>query len=136
MRAIRRTALAAGLAAVGVAALGLFYTYGAWPVPPGYEFPRHSLWGGPTALYEGTLVERAGCILTESGSTVVWPPGYWVSIDAGRPVVHGIGLEIRMGGPIRLGGGEYDREQLASVASNAAQTPCPEPFFLTTGLVR
>lgn len=133
---IMRAVLGAGLVVAAVLAFVLWYVYGAWPVPSGYEFPRHSLWGGgPTALFEGTLVERDGCIRTDGGDTVVWPPGYSLSVEAGQPVVHGSGLQVRMGERVRLGGGEYSRSQLGAVASHGAQTRCQAPFFLTTGFV-
>ena len=116
-------------------ALTAWSVYGAWPVPEGYEFPRHSIWGGgPAALFEGTLVEEDGCIVTDSGGTVVWPPGSWLSVDDGEPIVHVSWRAVRMGELVRLGGGVYSRAELAGVAGGAAVTRCPEPFFLTTGL--
>jgi hypothetical protein len=135
MRALRRAGLVVGVVLVAASVYGLWYVYGAWPVPDGYEFPRHSIWGGgPTALFEGGLSDHDGCITTDGGSTVVWPPGFSLSIEAGRPVIHGAGQDLQMGQQVRLGGGEYTRTELAAVASGAAATRCPEPFFLTTGL--
>jgi hypothetical protein len=113
----------------------LWNVYGAWPVPEGYEFPRHSIWGGgPAALFEGTLVEEDGCILADGGGAVVWPLGSWLSIDQGEPIVHVSWREVRMGERVRLGGGEYSRDELAGVAAGAAETRCPGPFFLTRGI--
>jgi hypothetical protein len=94
------------------------------------------MWGGtPTALFEGKLVDVDGCVRTagDDGYTVVWPPGFSLSIDDGEPVVHGIGHDARMGEWVRLVGGEYPDGQLSSVASGAAGTRCPAPFWLTTG---
>ncbi len=134
MRALKRAGLVVAALLVAVAAYWLWYVYGAWPVPDGYEFPRHSMWsGGPTALFEGSLEDHDGCVATDGGSTVVWPPGFSLSVVAGRPVVHGGGRNIEMGQAIRLGGGEYSRAELPDIASGAAATRCPEPFFLTTG---
>ena len=133
---LERIAAVMGIALV----LALGYTawtiYGASPVPTGYEFPRHSLWGGgPLGLFEGTLVERDGCILTDGGGTVVWPPGSSLSLDRnGEPIVHIGDEELRIGELVRLVGGQYSRAQLASVAAGAAESRCPEPFVLTTGI--
>lgn len=122
---------------VAMGAYALWYVYGAWPVPDGYEFPRHSMWsGGPTALFEGELVDQDGCIRTrgEGGATVVWPPGYSLQLNGGRPAVHGSGRVVGMGASIRMGGGWYDTwDQVASVGTSA--TRCAPPFFLTTGFV-
>lgn len=132
---LRRLAKVMGIALVVAVALTAWSVYGAWPVPEGYEFPRHSLWGGgPTALFEGTLVEEDGCIVTDGGGTVVWPPGSWLSVEEGEPIVHVSGREVRMGERVGLGGGQYSRAGLADVASGAAESRCPEPFILTTGI--
>jgi hypothetical protein len=129
-----RAGLVLAVALVAAAGFVIWYVYGAWPVPDGYEFPRHSMWGGgPTALFEGSLEDHDGCVTTDGGSTVVWPPGFSLSVVAERPVVHGGGRNIEMGQAIRLGGGEYSRAELHDIASGAAATRCPEPFFLTTG---
>ena len=73
----RRWLLALGIIAVAVPVALAWYAFGAWPVPSGYSFPRHSMFGGPDALYVGTLEDVDGCIRTaEYGSfAVVWPPG-------------------------------------------------------------
>ena len=118
---------------VGVA-LTAWSVFGAWPVPEGYAFPRHSIWGGgPAALFDGVLVEEDGCIMTEGGGTVVWPPGSWLSVEGGEPIVHVSWRAVRMGERVRMGGGEYSRAELTGVAAGAAGTRCPGPFFLTTG---
>lgn len=123
------------MAFVAAAAYAVWSVYGAWPVPDGYEFPRHSIWGGgPTALFEGILVDADGCITTDGGDTVVWPPGSWLSVNGGAPLVHTDFSQVRMGERVRLGGGFYSRAQLAGVAASAAESRCPEPFFLTTGI--
>jgi hypothetical protein len=135
MRALKRAGVLVAVLLVAAGAYALWYVYGAWPVPDGHEFPRHSIWGGgPTALFEGNLSDHDGCITTDGGATVVWPPGYSLSVEAGRPVIHGDGGDIQMGQQIRLGGGEYSRGELRGVAAGAATSRCPEPFFLTTGL--
>jgi hypothetical protein len=135
MTRLRRFAIMTLIIFVAAGAYAAWYVYGAWPVPEGYEFPRHSLWGGgPGALFVGTLMDEDGCILTDAGGTVVWPPGSWLSVTDGEPIVHVSGREVRMGERIPLGGGEYPRAGLAAVAPGAARTRCPEPFFLTTGI--
>jgi hypothetical protein len=137
MRALKRTGLVVAVLLVAGGAFALWYVYGAWPVPDGYEFPRHSLLGGPQAGLAGTLVEEDGCIRIRGdrggGVTVVWPPGYSLSVEAGRPVVHGGSRNIGMGQQVLLGGGQFSRAQLHEIGSAAATTPCPEPLFLTTG---
>jgi hypothetical protein len=134
MRVLKRVALALVVAMVAVAAYAAWYVYGAWPVPAGYEFPRHSMWGsGPTALYEGMLVEEDGCIRTATGSQlVIWPPGYSLALVNGEPVVRGSGQEIRMGQSVRLGGGFYDDS--LPVGEDAERSRCGGPWFITTGL--
>lgn len=67
------------------------------------------MWGGPDALYEGTLEDVDGCIRTARGEAnqsfaVVWPPGYRLSIDGGEPVVHGGFREMTMGERVRMAG--------------------------------
>jgi hypothetical protein len=65
MRWLKRGVLATVIAVLAVAAFTGWYVYGAWPVPDGYTFPRHSIWGsGPAALFEGTLLIEDGCIRT------------------------------------------------------------------------
>lgn len=132
-----RTLGVVGVLILAAGACALWNVYGAWPVPDGYEFPRHSMWGGgPVALFEGQLEVVDGCIRTVGvePTTVVWPPGYSLSLQDGQPIVHGIGHDARMEESIRLGGGYYTRDQLRAVAAGAAETRCPGPFFLTTGL--
>lgn len=135
----KRAGQGAGVLVLALVAFALWYVYGAWPVPDGYEFPRHSQWGGgPTALFEGELVDEEGCIRTggEDGATVIWPPGYSLHLNNGRPEVYGGGEEISMRTTVRLVGGSYEtRSQLAGISTQgAADTPCPPPFFLTTSL--
>ncbi len=133
-RRLRRLLLGLGVLAVLSAAAAAWYVYGPVPVPDGYRFPRHSLWGsGPDALYEGTLVEADGCIRTENRFTVAWPPGYRLDVKDGQLVVWGGGRTVRMGEPVRMGGGYYESEALPDLLSAAADTGCPMPFFLSTG---
>lgn len=133
MRTLKRLAVAVTVVLLAVGGYALWYVYGAWPVPAGYEFPRHSLWGGgPAALFVGKLVEVDGCLRT-SGSdaaTVVWPPGYSLDVTDGRPEVHGSGQVIHLGETVQLGGGWYEAR-----TTFLPETRCPAPFFLTTGLV-
>ena len=140
MISLKRAGVGVGVLVIAGVAFLLWYVYGAWPVPDGYEFPRHSHWGGgPTALFTGELVDEDGCIRTsgEGRATVIWPPGYSLRLDNNRrPEVSGGGRVIAMGMQVRLGGGTYDtRTQLAGISTQgAADTRCPPPFFLTTGL--
>ena len=124
------------VAVVGVVAIGFvaWNVYGTWPVPAGYAFPRHSLWGsGPAGLYEGRLVVDDGCILTEDGDTVIWPPFSSLAITDGQPIVR-IGLDsVQIGDPVRLGGGYYEAGLLPEVARGADRWGCPGTYFLTTG---
>jgi hypothetical protein len=134
MRLLRRILLGLGIVTALAAATAAWYVYGPVPVPDGYRFPRHSLWGGgPAALYEGTLVEDDGCVRTEDGSTVAWPPGYRLEVEDGELVVLGSGRTVQMGEPVRMGGGWYESEPLPDILSAAADTGCPMPFFLSTG---
>jgi len=135
VRALTWAGPAVGVLFLAVVAYLLWSVYGAWPVPDGYTFPRHSIWGGagPAALFDGELVDEAGCIRTTGpdGATVVWPPGYWLQLRDGSPEVHG-GVEVvAMGEPVRMGGGWY-----AAVPPTGRDIgTCPPPYFLTTGVV-
>lgn len=136
MRALKRAGLVLGVLLLAGGAYALWYVYGAWPVPEGYEFPRHSLWGsGPDALFEGELVWQGGCIRTsegEGGSTVVWPPGYSLRLTNGQVEVHGSGRVVRMGERVRMGGGWYETNDGFDVLP---ETRCPAPYMLSTGFV-
>ncbi|MEX0625637.1 MAG: hypothetical protein WD402_03745 [Chloroflexota bacterium] len=134
MTGLRRFAMLIGVALVVGGAYAAWYIYGAWPVPDGYAFPRHSIWGsGPGALFEGELVEVDGCIETtgDDSSTVVWPPGYFLRVQDGQPVVHGSWRELRMGESVRMGGGWYSTVPPTGFDIGG----CPPPFFLSTGFV-
>jgi hypothetical protein len=134
MVAARRIGLVLGVVVLALAAYGAWYVYGAWPVPEGWEFPRHSLWGsGPAALFEGQLVHDDGCIMTQAGATVVWPPGYSLSVEEGEPIVHGSGREVRTGEPVRMGGGWYESGDPPPTTFDLGA--CPAPYFLSTGFV-
>jgi hypothetical protein len=133
---MRRIGLGLAVAIVAIAAFAAWYVYGTWPVPEGYSFPRHSMWGGgPTALFEGTLEEIDGCILTSGAQhfTVVWPPGYSLTIDGIEPVVHGNFREVRMGQTVRMGGGYYETGDPPPTTLTVGN--CPSPYFLSTGFV-
>ena len=137
MRWLKRGVLAMVIAVLAVAAFTGWYVYGAWPVPDGYTFPRHSIWGsGPAALFEGTLLIEDGCIRTAEGTpaTVVWPPGYRLAIEDGQPVVHGGDEPIRMELSIRMGGGWYESGSPPPTSFDIGN--CPPPYFLSTGLAR
>lgn len=130
---IRLGALALGVIGV-VAALSIAWgTYGSWPVPDGYSFPRHSMYGGPLALYVGALEDSGGCIRTAGGESfaVVWPPGYRLSLEGGRSVVQGGGRAVHMGDEVRMGGGFYEDGQPPPGSRDTGG--CAPPFFLATG---
>jgi hypothetical protein len=132
---VKRIGLPLAAAVLVVGAFTVWYVYGTWPVPEGYGFPRHSMWGsGPEALFEGTLQDVDGCIRTGGGQpfTVVWPPGYALAVDDNEPVVHGSSREIRMGQVVRMGGGYYESGDAPPTTITVGN--CPPPYFLTTGL--
>ena len=133
MKLVGRMLLVAGVIVVAVALYLAWSTFGSWPVPQGYSFPRHSMYGGPDALFEGTLEDVNGCIRSdEDGSfAVVWPPGYRLSLTDGQPVIHGGGQEVGMGQPVRMGGGYY--EDGAPPPGTRDVGSCEPPFFLSTG---
>lgn len=129
-----RTGFVLGVAVAAVAVALVWNVVAGWPVPSGYSFPRHSMFGGPDAVFEGTLEDVDGCIrATGEGSfAVVWPPGYWLSIEAGQPVVHGVGRRAGMGEPVRMGGGYYEDGHPPPGTRDTGA--CAAPFFLSTGL--
>jgi hypothetical protein len=134
MDVLRRVALVALLGLVATGAFVAWNVYGAWPVPNGYAFPRHPLWGGgPAALYTGTLLVQDGCILTEDGDTVIWPPFSSLAVVEGIPVIRIAGREIGMGARVELGGGWYDQDYADDVATGVRGSSCPSRYFLTTG---
>jgi hypothetical protein len=130
----RGAILAIGAVVIAIVLAVAWYTFGTWPVPGGYAFPRHSLFGGPTALFEGRLQDVGGCIRTDGDDSfaVVWPPGYRLSIEAGEPVVRAGFREIRMGEQIRMGGGYYESGDPPPGSRDVGG--CAPPFFLSTGL--
>jgi hypothetical protein len=130
---VRRALLAVVGVATAFAASFLWSTYGSWPVPSGYSFPRHSMWGGPAALYEGTLEEVDGCIRAagDKSFAVVWPPGYRLNLEDGEPIVVGGSRSVGMDEPIRMGGGYY--EDGAPPPGTRDVGTCAPPFFLSTG---
>jgi hypothetical protein len=137
MGRLKRIALVAAVAVLVFSTFTAWYVYGSWPVPDGYSFPRHAAWGGgPTALFEGDLQEAEGCIqgATDSGAfSVVWPPGYHLTLDRGEPVLHGGSLQVRMGERVRMGGGYYETGEPPPGTRDLGT--CPPPYFLSTGFV-
>jgi hypothetical protein len=136
MKRLKRIGLVVGVAILAAGGFGIWYVYGAWPVPEGYEFPRHSEFGGPSALFEGELQELEGCVraATDFGAfTVVWPPGYSLTLDQGEPIVNGGALRVRMGEPVRMGGGYYESGDPPPGARDLGD--CPAPYFFSTGFV-
>jgi hypothetical protein len=75
-----------------------------------------------------------GCIRAAGSESfaVVWPPGYWLSIEVGEPIVHGGSGEVGMGEQVRMGGGYY--EDGAPPPGSRDVGNCAPPFFLSTGL--
>lgn len=106
----RRTGAAAGLLAVLLAACG---TQPA-PVPEGYSFPTwHTPDGGASALLEGPLAERGGCLYVRAPAPsttdylVVWPDTLHLEIrDGVATVTNGAVFSVRVGERVSLGGGE------------------------------
>lgn len=137
MKVLKLIGLVVGVAILAVGGFGIWYVYGAWPVPEGLEFPRHSAWGGgPSALFEGELQEVDGCVrgVSDFGAfTVVWPPGYSLTLDEGEPVVNGGARRVRMGEPVRMGGGYYESGEPPPGTRDLGD--CPAPYFLSTGRV-
>ena len=115
--------------------LGVMYFYAPVGAPAGYHFPHHAMFGSMDALYEGVLVEADGCVITETGDTVVWPPGYGIELRDGRLVVVGGGQVNGMGEPVALGGGFISRDNIGGypLAAGSADVPCGDRFFLTSG---
>jgi hypothetical protein len=128
-----RLLLVLGTVVVTGAAFIAWSTYGAWPVPGGYSFPRHGMWGGPDALFEGTLEDVDGCIRArgEQSFAVVWPPFYRLSVEDGEPVVRHPFRGVSMGDPVRMGGGYYEDGQPPPGSRDIGG--CEPPFFLSTG---
>ncbi len=133
---VRGMLLLLGVVAAAAALAVAWNVFGGWPVPNGYSFPRHSMFGGPAALFEGTLEDIDGCIrATADGSfAVVWPPGYWLSVEDGELVVHAFAQAAGMGEPVRMGGGYYEDGQPPPGSRDIGT--CAPPFFLSTGLDR
>ncbi len=131
---VRRAALVFGVVAVLVALALVWNVFGGWPVPSGYSFPRHSMFGGPAGLFEGTLEDIDGCIRAagDESFAVVWPPGYWLSVEDGAPVVLGFARDAGMSEPVRMGGGYYEDGQPPPGSRDIGD--CAPPFFLSTGL--
>ena len=128
------------LIACGVAFVGALLLVAAYfirtPVPAGYDFPRHSWWGGgPAALLSGTLVEEGGCIRVQGAfgtDTVVWPARYSLRLRDGGLQVSGDGRTAHLGSTVALAGGEYGTaDELESTTGET--TRCPAPYWATTG---
>jgi hypothetical protein len=133
MRTFGRVGRIGGVVVAVVIGFLAWSTYGAWPVPQGYAFPRHSMYGGPDALYEGRLAVEDGRIVTEEGATVIWPPFSFLTVVDGEPVVRIGWRSLAVGAPVRLGGGYYGGGVLPDAAATAADWGCPGDYFLTTG---
>jgi hypothetical protein len=115
----------------------------AGPPPAGYEFPRHRGFGfgGPTALLDGVLEVRDGCLYVRSengyATYVVWPAGYSLRVDGDSVAVYdGWSLRYRPGDRVTEGGGWYDdttfvKERLVEGTLPAA---CPtDEYMMSTG---
>ena len=97
--------------------------------------------GARTALYEGTLRFRDGCIWVESpqgtGAVVLWPSDARLELVDGN--VHVIVGQVSMteGDPVQLGGGQYLREELADVERLVGPVPasCVADMYWMAGLV-
>jgi hypothetical protein len=133
MTLARRLLLALGVVVAVVALSVAWLVYGGSPAPPGYSFPRHSMFGGPDALFIGALEAVDGCIRTagDGSFAVVWPPGYRLSVEGGEPVVHTGFHAVRMGERVRMGGGYYEDGRPPPVTRDVGT--CAPPFFLSTG---
>jgi hypothetical protein len=132
---VRRSLSVLGVVAAVVALAFVWNVFGGWPVPSGYSFPRHSIFGGPDALFVGTLEDVDGCIRANGDESfaVVWPPGYWLSVEDGEPVVHGLARDAEMGEPVSMGGGFYEGGEPPPGSHDIGD--CSPPFFLSTGLI-
>lgn len=130
---LSKTLLAIGVLVLAIGGYLLWFLYGGGPPPAGYSFPRHSMLGGPQALFKGSLENVEGCIRTagEGSLAVVWPPGYSLSIDDGKPVIHGGFRDVGMGDEVRMGGGYY--EDGAPPPGTRDVGACSPPYFLSTG---
>ena len=135
MTIARRLVLALGVVAAAVALSVGWLVYGGSPVPDGHSFPRHSMFGGPDALYVGALDVVDGCIRTVEGGSfaVVWPPGSRLSIEGGEPVVQTGFHAVVMGEQVRMGGGYYEDGRPPPVTRDVGT--CAPPFFLSTGFI-
>jgi hypothetical protein len=93
-------------------ALGLFVGASCFSkAPEGVFFPTtHDMNAYPTALIEGTLLARDGCVFIESEGQlllVLWPEGFRIERNGKQlRILGGIGHpERRTGQPVELGGG-------------------------------
>jgi hypothetical protein len=102
------------------------------------SLPTHRLVGeGPTALTEGTLVDRDGCVLiaTQTGeSLVLWPPGHG---RVGSQIVRSGMPVAQIGEVVELGGGEYGDDSFdflqRDLLENDIPTECRSPrYWLAT----
>jgi hypothetical protein len=133
MTLARRLLLALGVFVAAVALSVGWLKYGGWPAPDGYSFPRHSMFGGPDALFVGALEDVDGCIRTAGAGSfaVVWPPGHRLSIEGGEPVVHAGFDLVGMGELVRMGGGYYEDGRPPPETRDVGT--CAPPYFLSTG---
>ena len=86
------------------------------------------------AQFVGILEEVDGCIRAagDASFAVVWPPGYWLTIEDGEPVVRRLARGVRMGEPVQMGGEYYEDGQPPPGSRDIGE--CAPPFFLSTGL--
>lgn len=111
----------------------------------GYAFPRHRGFGngGPTALLDGILEVRAGCLYVRHDdghrSYVVWPPGYTLrAFGESIAIFDGATRLYSPGGRVREGAGWYSdldfvRDRLVT---GTLPSECPaDEYALATGHV-
>lgn len=92
------------------------------------------------ALLEGTLVAEDGClwIQPEAGPryAVLWPGHVELEPGAAPPAVRDVrsGARVRVGGEIRVGGGELP-DQRAEAIAGSLPPGCGRPLWLASGIV-
>lgn len=100
-----------------------------WPGPPPAETQE--------ALLDGTLVAQKGClwVVPQSGPryAVIWPEQVELASGAGPVRIRDrqTGVAVRVGGRIRVGGGEVP----AGAVSASLPRVCQGPLWLATSIV-
>ena len=88
--------------------------------PPGIFFPTVPIGDAyPTALMEGVLEERAGCLVVTAHQDhwlLLWPEGYTARVAEGQLDVLDESGEGRVGEPLRVGGGETNPIEVGGAA--------------------